>query len=276
MKESSRFLRWFPLIILIVVLGLFSANGLILINHPEKGLYGDMFGAASALFSGLAFAGIVFAIVLQWEDIKLQREELRLSREELKGQREQLKVQNKTLKLQQFESTLFQMLRLHNNIISQMEMLKHTTNPKSGRECFQTVYTLWLRGQLKKEVDESMSQIQGLIKKAFGSIGDVFHSTLLPYFRRVYLVLEFIEFKAPIDKDFYGRLVSKELTQYERLLILYYNYSDYLPDRLRFLGYEYALFDGIAEEELPHPSHKKLLQDSFYRELLSEKHLKSG
>jgi hypothetical protein len=42
-----------------------------------------MFGAANALFSGLAFAGVIVAILLQRNELELQREELALTRHEL-------------------------------------------------------------------------------------------------------------------------------------------------------------------------------------------------
>jgi hypothetical protein len=48
----------------------------------DRGSFGEMFGAISALFSGLAFAGVICAILLQREDLALQRTELQLTREE--------------------------------------------------------------------------------------------------------------------------------------------------------------------------------------------------
>ena len=51
---------------------------------PERGTFGDMFGAINTLFSGLAFAGILYAIFLQHKELSLQRRELELTREELK------------------------------------------------------------------------------------------------------------------------------------------------------------------------------------------------
>jgi hypothetical protein len=46
--------------------------------------FGNMFGAINALFSAFAFAGLIFAILLQREDLALQREELVETREELR------------------------------------------------------------------------------------------------------------------------------------------------------------------------------------------------
>ena len=45
-------------------------------NPMNPGPFGDMFGAVNSLFSGLAFAGIIVAILMQRQELKLQREEL--------------------------------------------------------------------------------------------------------------------------------------------------------------------------------------------------------
>lgn len=50
----------------------------------ERGSFGDMFGAVNTLFSGLALAGVVYAILLQSRELALQREELSMTREELR------------------------------------------------------------------------------------------------------------------------------------------------------------------------------------------------
>ena len=69
----------------------------------DKGVYGDSYGSVNALFTGLAFAGLVFTIFLQQREIKLQRddffsqlEEMKLSREEVGRQ---VKTQEKQLML---------------------------------------------------------------------------------------------------------------------------------------------------------------------------------
>jgi len=52
-------------------------------DWSARGQFGDMFGAVNATFSGLAFAGLIYAILLQREDLALQRSELELTRKEL-------------------------------------------------------------------------------------------------------------------------------------------------------------------------------------------------
>jgi len=55
-------------------------------NSDEAGKFGDYFGGINALFSGLAFAGLIYTVLLQKTELALQREELRDTREELKKQ----------------------------------------------------------------------------------------------------------------------------------------------------------------------------------------------
>ena len=43
----------------------------------ERGTFGDSFGAVNALFSGFAFAGLIYTIVLQRKEIEANREEIR-------------------------------------------------------------------------------------------------------------------------------------------------------------------------------------------------------
>ena len=52
-------------------------------DPTQRGTFGDMFGAVNALFSGMALAGVVYAILLQREELRLQRQELELTRTEL-------------------------------------------------------------------------------------------------------------------------------------------------------------------------------------------------
>jgi hypothetical protein len=64
----------------IAILAAWVAFGLALFWYKERGTFGDMFGALNALFSGLAFLGVILAIVLQYEELKEQRQEIRQSR----------------------------------------------------------------------------------------------------------------------------------------------------------------------------------------------------
>ena len=83
--------------IVFIVLASWIASWALLHGDPDRGTFGDMFGAINALYSGLAFAGVVYAIVLQRQELELQRQELALTREELAGTRSAQESQAKTL-----------------------------------------------------------------------------------------------------------------------------------------------------------------------------------
>ena len=74
------------MIVLILIIWLLSTVLIIfgLDNWSDRGTFGDLFGAVNALFSGLAFAGLIYTIVLQKQDLELQRNEIALNRTELK------------------------------------------------------------------------------------------------------------------------------------------------------------------------------------------------
>ena len=74
-------LIWLVFVAVVIVWGL---NGLVLYRDADRGTYGDMFGVVNALFSGLAFAGIIYTIYLQKIELGLQRKELEDTRKELK------------------------------------------------------------------------------------------------------------------------------------------------------------------------------------------------
>lgn len=86
-----------PLITILVFIFLalfFIVYFLLVTNYypsiTDSGSFGDMFGAVSAVFSGLAFLGVVYTIVLQ-------RKELQNTTETQKKSEQILKEQNKSL-----------------------------------------------------------------------------------------------------------------------------------------------------------------------------------
>ncbi len=66
----------------------------------ERAQFGDMFGATNALFSGLAFAILVYAMWLQRTELQLQRMELELTRAELSRTATAQEETQKTIALQ--------------------------------------------------------------------------------------------------------------------------------------------------------------------------------
>lgn len=84
MKEASNNIFWIFLVIALLALGYGTATYFVFATWSDRGTFGDMFGGLNALFSGLAFGGIIYTIFLQREELQLQRNELELTRQELR------------------------------------------------------------------------------------------------------------------------------------------------------------------------------------------------
>ena len=83
MKIRTRTIASVAIGILLLWGGVATFTYLLLPDWQSRGQFGDVFGAVNSLFSGLAFSGLIFAILLQREDLELQRQELTLTRQEL-------------------------------------------------------------------------------------------------------------------------------------------------------------------------------------------------
>ena len=75
--------------VLALFLGYWWAVSRYIHGAQDRALFGDMFGGLAALFSGLAFAGLIVAIVLQSRELGLQRDELEATRHEMTLARDQ-------------------------------------------------------------------------------------------------------------------------------------------------------------------------------------------
>lgn len=233
--------NYWPLILLSVgVVGLFALSWWWIattINDPEKqGQFGDQFGAVNALFSGLAFAGLIFTIILQKNELALQRKELSLTHEELKGQKEQLEEQNKTLKIQRFENTFFNMLSQFQEVVSGITYtldFGEKTKVYKGRELFYEGFeNLEVKTRQESSFDENSrfdSLRECIEKEGLQGYASVEMPTYFDhYFRLLYRILKFVEKTDLIGKDndkekyVYTSMIRAMLSRYE-LVWLYYN-----------------------------------------------------
>lgn len=94
--------RWPLVVLLAAVFALWFASAVAINRHipstapnaeEKRGQFGDKFGAINSLFSGLAFACLVYATFLQRRELALQREELGYTRDELELTRQEIAAQ---------------------------------------------------------------------------------------------------------------------------------------------------------------------------------------
>jgi len=121
----------------IAIVGLWLINLFTLkdLSVQCRGTYGDMFGAVNALFSGLAFAGIILTILLQRKELSLQREELKETRKELKRtadaqekSEEALRKQAENLKISAKLSALNSLLSYYTDTLAKMGPYQERSN----------------------------------------------------------------------------------------------------------------------------------------------------
>ena len=66
----------------------------------KAGVLGDSFNVLTSLFSGLAFAGLIWTIILQRNDLKLQQEQLSLQLKEMKDSKKEMESQTRIQRAQ--------------------------------------------------------------------------------------------------------------------------------------------------------------------------------
>ena len=279
--------NYWPLIILSVgVIGLFGLSwwwiDKTFSNSAEQGQFGDQFGAVNALFSGLAFAGLIFTIILQKKELALQREELADTRKELSGQKQQMMLQNRTLRIQRFENTFFHMMELQQQIVNdlyakeneektiQESTLTGVTNRGvivehnfQGRNLFahkfaNSIHDAYLSDNRKIKV----YGMGGVIETSGFSQYELYNTPTLfdHYFRHLYTILKFID-KEDIpetdkrvfsDEDLYGyaKILRATLSRYELVWLYYNGLSGYGNKKLKPLLEKYCMLKNLREELL--------------------------
>jgi hypothetical protein len=215
-----------------------------------------MFGAVNALFSGLAFAGLIYAILLQREELEFQRQELIETRAELKGQKEHLAAQSKTLQKQNFENTFFQLLRLHHDIVSAMEF-----DGNAGRECFES----FLQNFAGHYRDLRTTSPGEMLNTAYLRFHEELQGRTGHYFRNLYNLVKFVKNSDVENKQFYANLVRAQLSSNELTLLFYNCLSSLGITKFKPLVEEFALLENMDQDKAL-PEHRSLYEEGAFRE----------
>lgn len=269
-KDYKSYIIW----AVVIVIALWGLSWLFIwlgfSKGDDRGTFGDMFGAVNALFSGLAFAGLIVTLLFQKEELGLQRKELAQTREELKNQRLEFEEQNKTLKLQRFENTFFNMLSLQQEIVSNIRFKGNLEEfgcgygcensnrmniiDTSGREVFNVIYTYLIKDKIKTNGIESYSECTEISKFDH-------------YFRHLYRIIKFVQNSELTLKEKYAytSIVRAQLSDYE-LAMLFYNCLNYAgKEKFKPLIESYALLKNLRDELLVDAEHEKLYQHGAYK-----------
>ena len=248
--------------------------------------FGDRFEVVNALFTGLAFAGVIFTIILQWRELGLQRQELKDTRAEITGQKEQLAAQNRTLQRQNFESSFFQLLGVHNanfNVMNfqgaqdielaglekEKELSQNMINIANltedqmqyrvyyGRDCF----TYILQGLRNIHNYHEQSEEEERSQKEEELLTKVGH-----YFRHLYQVVKFVDEQKDFPKELeekkrYTDLIHAQLSDNE-LGVIFYNCLSDRGAKFKDLVEKYVLFEDMPSKVLIDEEHRKFYAPS--------------
>lgn len=207
-----------------------------------------MFGAVNALFSGMAFAALIYTVLLQRRELQLQREELIETREEIKGQKLQLVAQNDVLRQQTFEQTFFQTLSLLNALVTNITM-GTVEAPVVGRDCFRRLYRFYGKNAKDDTDVESLSRNYIAFYGRYGY--EIGH-----YFRTLYNLVKLVDRSAVEDKRFYTNIIRAQLSDQELGLLFYNCLSPLGNEKFKPMVEKYALLKNMPTGTLLNPAHK--------------------
>lgn len=220
----------------------------------ERGQFGDMFGAVNALFSGLAFAGLIITLILQRRELELQRQELALTRKEMEDQTAEFEKQNETLRIQRFENTFFNMLSQFQEVVNNLKVTKDFYNGE-GRSSFEKTYVK------NEQIEQSMNDFNYLSMYSiiFRDGVNGYKRSDMPkffdhYFRLLYRILKYVD-ESKLITDFdekyeYTAMLRAMLSRYELVWLYYNGLSPYGEEKLKPLVERYAMLNNLRKELL--------------------------
>ncbi|MFL0685770.1 MAG: putative phage abortive infection protein [Algoriphagus aquaeductus] len=267
------FLKEYWLLILFVAIGItfifipyYKLDGIRFLTHELRidkyNELGDFVGGITAPFLSLV------ALVLLYLTYKSQKQELSQTRQILTKQTE-------TLNKQQFETTFFNMLNLHHEIVNNIDLIKkNRTNsayhyirdqeiPKTteyGRDCFRTFFDGFKNAYNKIEKTGNYKE---MINKSYTIFYKLHQSDLGHYFRNLYHIFKLINKSDLKNKKDYASLVRAQLSSHE-LLILFYNGLSYQGEKFKELCEEFQILKNMPFDELILEQHKNLYKESAY------------
>jgi hypothetical protein len=261
--HNWEWLLWLVILIPLVVVGWLWGGWWLPATYggtgSEQGIFGDRFGAINALFSGLAFAGLIVAIVLQRRELELQRRELRETRAEFRQQRQQMEAQTLSLRRQTFENTFFQLLRAHNDIVNAIDLRDYRAGAivkTVGRDCFRIFYARLKKAHAELAVEGGRGLAE-LIAAAYDEFFRKHQADVGHYFSQLHDILDFVHASEGIAKPFYAGLVRGQLSTFE-LGLLFYHCLTARGAGLKARVEEFGLLRELSEEILIQPQHREL------------------
>lgn len=236
----------------IAVAVLWVLNLVVVYCLPERGTFGDMFGAVNALFTGLAFAAVIYAILIQRHEVGLLKEELNRSKEIMEKQQELANVQIAAQAKQQFEVTFFNLLNLFNSLSGKIKTSMGEYD-YLGKDAFPIFLEQMLDSQINKTNDgaggfvslpaDHLPSAEDLYNHFYSSNSE----KLGHYFRTLYNLFKFVDVSlmTDVEKRMYTKIIRAQLSNGEVMLLYLNGLSQFGKERFKPYLEKYAVLKNV-------------------------------
>ena len=270
MSELSNSKNWLATaFVTSVILAAFGGLGMLWfgVKAPELfvkyGPWGDFFGGTlNPVFTFITVLGLLLTIALQ-------RQELSLTRKELERSANALEQQSEHIKSQKFESTLFHMLSMLNEIVDSIEYQnsRGSSNHK-GRDAINHAFTMFNntygyfdnnRNQSGLSISSTDSEV---LQASIYDFSQKNSSKLDHYYRYLFGILNFISSNDE-SKPHHYQSVQSQLSNQELKLVFYICVSD-RGASFKELATKQGLFSALHPSELIKSDHRLLMSDKAF------------
>jgi hypothetical protein len=226
------------------------------------GEFGDFLGGV--LNPIIAFMSLMAILAT----VSLQVRELRLSSRELRNSSQALTTQTDILRAQAFDSLFFQLLRLHNEIVRDMDLVDPNTRAVTtkARDCFR-IFARRLAGDVG-QADPSFQNVDKAVE-AYEAFYSNHYRELGHYYRLLYHLVLLVD-RATFDRDqklVYMNLIRAQLSSSEQVLLFFNCLSRWGREKFKPLVEKYHLFKTlptVQTEQWLSATYRKAYADSAY------------
>lgn len=236
---------WFGLvlglIILYISLIIYMTFPISQFSIEKAGQFGDSFGVLNSLFSGLAFIALIITIYLQQQDMRDSKKEIQK---------------------QNFETTFFNFIKIHNDLVASFKVLHITEDEKKyfmyGGEAISYFLDIFKEGRtVSFTPDEALSKNDVFQSRNIDpdnltiNLKDKLGRNNLKFIENVYSILSLIDMAQildPKDCKFYLETLHAQISDEELALIFYYTHSKNINKKP--LLEKYQFFKNLDEKLL--------------------------
>lgn len=255
---------WLLPVLLLVILGIAF---IVLVFSPRivTWLYCDRQEAAtaielsSAVFSSLALAGVITALWLQRQELRLAHSELQETQRIFSEQRLEMKRSAESLSRQNFESTFFHMLQVIENIRSDVTPIvesRANAGLINGRQAIR-----FCSNKLKQILQVNPPTKHDALYLSF--YDDHLADRFGQYFRMIYRILLFVDQANISDRAFYAGIVRAQMSDSELFMLFYNCISPLGLDKALPLIEKYNMFDNFSSSKLADPAARSRVRSRF-------------